>query len=120
METSLLIVGQTYYRLTFADMDMTAPGIEPLVYVGVHESSQGELLPTFQDTISYTWVGSCPGPYRHHEDIDVTLYPMKEEEAAEMLSISEVVQKISEVFARAKRLGFPKLKPPRFPLSNAA
>jgi len=120
METLSLVVGQTYYRLTFADMEMTIPGIEPLVYAGVHKSSQGELLPTFQDTISYTWVGGYPGPYRHGQDIDVTLYPMKEDEAAEMLSLSEVVQKINELFFRAERLGFPTLKPPRIPPDNAA
>ncbi len=99
---------------------MTIPGIEPLVFSGMHESSQGELLPTFQDTISYTWVGCYPGPYRRGQDIDVALYPMKEAEAAEMLSLSEVVGKINELFVRAERLGFPTLKPPRIPPGNAA
>ena len=120
METSSLVVGQTYYRLAFADMDMTIPGLEPLVYIGVRESSKGELLPTFQDTISYTWVGGYPGPYRRDQIVDVTLYPMKDDEAADMLSISEVVQKINELFVRAEGLGFPTLKPRRIPPGEAA
>ncbi|MFZ2990185.1 hypothetical protein [Ideonella sp.] len=120
METSLLIVGQTYYRLTFADVDMTIPAIEPLVYAGVHPSSQGKLLPTFQDTVSYTWVGAYPGPYRGDQSIDVTLHPMTDAEAAEMLALSEVVLKVNELFVRAERQGFPMLKPPRIPPHNAA
>lgn len=120
MKISSLVVGQTYYRLTFADVDMTIPGLEPLVYAGVHACSQGELLPTFQDTISYTWVGAYPGPYRPDQDVDVTLHPMKEDEAAEMLSLSEVVQKFNELFARAERLGFPMLKPRRVPPGDPA
>ena len=119
MKTSSLVVGKTYYRLTFADVDMTIPGVEPLVYVGVHESSQGELLPTFQDTISYTWVGGYPGPYKSGQNIDVTLHPMAEPEASEMLSLAEVVQEINEVFDRAEGLGFPALKSPRVPPGNA-
>ena len=119
METSALVIGQTYYRLTFADVDMTIPAIEPLVYAGLHESSQGDLLPTFQDTISYTWVGGYPGPYRDGQDIDVALYPMRAAEAAEMLSLSEVVQKINELFVRAERLGFPALKTPHIAPGNA-
>ncbi len=98
---------------------MTMPGIEPLVYVGLHES-QGELLPTFQDTISYAWVGGYPGPYRRGRDIEVTLHPMKEAQAAEMLSLSEVVEKFNELLTRAERLEFPTLKLPRIPPGDAA
>jgi hypothetical protein len=119
METSALVPGRTYYRLTFADPDMTMPGLEPLVYVGLHES-EGEILPTFQDTISYTWVGGYPGPFKREQDIEVMLFPMKTEEAAEMLSLAEAVAEINELFGRAERLGFPVLRLPRIPPSDAA
>ena len=34
MKASALIVGRTYFRLTFADRDLTMPGVEPLVFLG--------------------------------------------------------------------------------------
>ena len=112
MDTAALVPGCTYYRLTFADPDMTMPGLEPLVYIGKHDSD-GSMLHTFQDTISYTWVGRYPGPFRPNQDVEISLYPMQEEEASTMLSLAEVVTEINELSARAERLSFPVLKVPR-------
>jgi hypothetical protein len=108
MDTSALISGGTYYRITFADPALTIPGLEPLVYIGLHDSD-GAMLHTFQDTISYTWVGRYPGPYESNQDMEISLYPMQEKEAAAMLSLAEVVAQMSELFARAQRLAFPIL-----------
>ena len=119
MDTSALAPGSTYYRLTFADPDMTMPGLEPLVYIGKHDSD-GSMLHTFQDTISYTWVGRYPGPFKPDQDMEVCLYPMQEDEAALMLSLAEVVAKVGEMFSLAERLGFPVLKVPRIKPSDAA
>jgi hypothetical protein len=119
MNISSLVVGQTYYRLAFADTDMTMPSVEPLVYLGLLESN-GQLLATFQDTISYAWVGRYPGPYKQEQNIEVTLDPMKAHEAAEMLSLAELVEEINELVARAERLGFPTLRFPSIPPSGAA
>jgi hypothetical protein len=119
MNDSALIPGQTYYRLTFADPDMTMPGIEPLVYIGRHESD-GKMLHTFQDTISYTWVGRYPGPFRPDQDMEVSLYPMDDPEGEGMLSFSDLFSKLKELEARAKQLAFPELKPARVPPRGAA
>jgi hypothetical protein len=118
MDTSALISGGTYYRITFADPALTMPGLEPLVYIGLHDSD-GTLLHTFQDTISYTWVGRYPGPFRSNQDMEISLYPMQEKEAAAMLSLAEVVEKVGELFARAQRLGFPTLLAARVTSSDA-
>ncbi len=88
---------------------MTMPGVEPLIYIGLHDSD-GSMLHTFQDTISYSWVGRYPGPFRPGQDIEVSLYPMQVEEASTLLSLAEVVAKLNELYARAERLNFPVLK----------
>ena len=119
MQTSALIHGCTYYRLTFADPEMTMPSLEPLVYVGLHDSD-GSMLHTFQDTISYAWMGRFPGPFKPHKDMEVLLHPMREEEAAAMLSLAEVVTKINELYVRAEGLQFPLLKVPRLSPKDAA
>ena len=95
------------------------PGLEPLVYVGLHES-EGSILHTFQDTISYTWMGRYPGPFKPNQDMEVLLYPMRTEEAVAMLSLAEVVTEINELSVRAERLRFPTLKLPRLSPNDAA
>jgi len=112
MNNAALVPGHTYYRLTFADPEMTMPGVEPLVYIGRHDA-EGEMLHTFQDTISYTWVGRYPGPFRPDQDMDVSLYPMKDEEAETMHSFEGLLAELNELAARAERLRFPALKPAR-------
>jgi hypothetical protein len=119
MDDSALIPGRTYYRLTFADPNMTMPGVEPLVYIGRHDSD-GKMLHTFQDTISYTWVGRYPGPFRADQDIEVSLYSMSDPEAEGMLSLANVLSEFKKLEARAERLGFPELKPPHVPPRGAA
>jgi hypothetical protein len=119
MNIAALIPGHTYYRLTFADRDMTMPGVEPLVYIGRHDSD-GEMLHAFQDTMSYTWVGRFPGPFEPDQNMEVSLHLMKDEEAETMLSFSEMVAEINKLAARAERLGFPELKPARVPPGDAA
>ncbi len=54
MEIQDLTQGKTYYWLTFADPDMTMPGVEPLIYIG-HGEKDG--LFCFQDTVSFVRFG---------------------------------------------------------------
>jgi hypothetical protein len=51
--------------------------------------------------------------------MEISLYPMQEKEAAAMLSLTEVVAEIGELFARAQRLGFPSLIAAKVPSSDA-
>ena len=52
MKTSALIVGRTYFRLTFADRDLTMPGVEPLIFLGEVMDDGGTRGFAFQDTAS--------------------------------------------------------------------
>ena len=53
MKASTLIIGRTYYRLTFADRDLTMPGVEPLVFLGEVTDEGGTHGFVFQDTASF-------------------------------------------------------------------
>ena len=70
-----LEVGHTYYRLTFADRDRTMPGVEPLVYLGDADPTDGEVPHIFQDTVSYVLFGSRFDLAHDRDDIVIaTLY----------------------------------------------
>ena len=58
VEASALEVGRTYYQLTFADRDMTMPGVEPWVFIGSVELEEGGSAFAFQDAGSYVRYGS--------------------------------------------------------------
>jgi len=73
-----LEAGRTYYRLTFADRDMTMPGVEPLVYLGDADASESEAPHIFQDTVSYVRFVSRLALSQDHEEISVHLIPHAE------------------------------------------
>jgi hypothetical protein len=58
-----LEVGRAYYRVTYADANLTIPGVEPLIFIGVNAlepgSGSSERLYAFQDTTSYSRFGSA-------------------------------------------------------------
>ena len=74
MKASALIVGRTYFRLTFADRDLTMPGVEPLVFLGEVMDDGGTRGFAFQDTASFVQHGSGLEGEEQHDEI-VTLLP---------------------------------------------
>jgi hypothetical protein len=94
-----LQVGHTYYQLTFADSDKTMPGVEPLVYLGDADQSDGEVPHIFQDTVSYVRFGSRLKLAQDHDEI--TIYFVSPKDIG--LGIVDVHQVATEVFAAAKR-----------------
>jgi hypothetical protein len=65
MDPSSLVVGQTYYLVTFADPQQTMPGIEPRVFIGVDVFGPQPDGATpryyFQDTPSFCMFGLATG-----------------------------------------------------------
>src|SRR5438552_11760145 len=61
MDPSTLVIGRTYYLVTFADVQQTMPGIEPKVYIGVDVLGRQEdgAAPKyyFQDAPSFSLFG---------------------------------------------------------------
>ena len=109
MKASTLILGRTYFRLTFADRDLTMPGVEPLVYLGEVTDDSGTHGFVFQDTVSFVQHGSGLEGDEQHEDI--VLYFMPESEVGALYDIDEVATEIAEAAKRAASLNHPALKP---------
>ena len=109
MKASTLILGRTYFRLTFADRDLTMPGVEPLVYLGEVTDDSGTHGFVFQDTVSFVQQGSGLEGDEQHEDI--VLYFMPVSEVGALYDIEEVATEIAEAAKRAALLNHPALKP---------
>jgi hypothetical protein len=108
MKASELVIGRTYFRLTFADPDLTMPGVEPLVYLGEVADDSGTRGIVFQDTASYVQHGSGLEGEEQHEDI--VLYFMPESELGALYTIEELSSEIVESAKRAVDLNYPQLK----------
>ncbi|MES1263315.1 MAG: hypothetical protein ABUL69_03090 [Peristeroidobacter soli] len=110
MKASELIVGRTYFRLTFADRDLTMPGVEPVVFLGEVQDDGGTDGFVFQDTASFVQHGSGLEGDEQHEDIN--LYFLPESEIGALYDIGELATEITESAQRAVSSNYPTLKPP--------
>jgi hypothetical protein len=108
MKASTLVTGRTYFRLTFADRDLTMPGVEPVVFLGEVTDDSGTHGFVFQDTPSYVRFGSGLEGDEQHEEI--LLYFMPDSEVGAMYDIEELAAEVSETARRATSLNHPALK----------
>jgi hypothetical protein len=109
MKASALIIGRTYFRLTFLDRDLTMPGVEPLVFLGEVMEEAGTRGFAFQDTASFIQHGSGLEGDEQHEDI--ALYFLPESEIGALYEIAELPDEITAAAQRAASLNYPHLKP---------
>jgi hypothetical protein len=108
MNASTLIIGRTYFRLTFADRDLTMPGVEPLVYLGEVTEEGGSNGFVLQDTSSYVQHGSGLEGEEQHEEI--ALYFMPQTELGALYDIEELAAEIAESARRAASSNYPHLQ----------
>ena len=109
MDASSLVLGTTYFRVTFADRDLTMPGIEPMVFIGRGEFSDSKPFLAFQDTVSYVQYGSRLEPgAEDREDQDVFLLSPDEIGNA-VLDLAGVLAQVQLAHSRAVELEFPQL-----------
>jgi hypothetical protein len=108
MKASSLVIGRTYFRLTFADRDLTMPGVEPMVYLGEVTDDGGTHGFVCQDTLSYIQHGSGLEGEEQHEDI--VLYFMPESEIGALYDVEELAAEVAESARRAVSLNHPRLK----------
>ena len=111
MKASTLVIGRTYFRLMFADRDLTMPGVEPLVFLGEVTEEGGSTGFAFQDTNSYVQHGSGLEGEEQHEDI--VLYFMPESEVGALYDVEELAVEVAGSAKRAASLNYPHLKVPR-------
>jgi hypothetical protein len=108
MKASSLIVGRTYFRLTFADRDLTMPGVEPLIFLGEVMEEGGSNGFVFQDTSSFVQLGSGLEGDEQHEDI--AMYFMPESEIGALYDVKELAEEVGEAAKRAAELNYPQLE----------
>ena len=109
MNILALLVGKTYYRVTYADRDMTMPGIEPLVYIGDGKHSNGEPFHAFQDAVSYVRYGSRLSPGATDQD-DLFVYFIPPGEIGEdIVGLTELAAVVQSSLDRAVSAGWPVL-----------
>ena len=108
MKASALEIGRTFYRLTFADRELTMPAVEPLVFLGRVTDDGGTQGFVFQDTASYLRFGSGLEGEEQHEEI--ALYFMPEADIGAMYDIEELAVEINESSRRAIAANHPKLQ----------
>src|ERR1044072_8211064 len=109
MKASALSVGRTYFRLTFADRDLTMPGVEPLVFLGEVMDDGGTNGFAFQDTASFVQHGSGLEGEEQHEEI--ALYFLPESEIGALYNLEELATEITEAVQRAASSNYPALAP---------
>jgi len=107
LETSALEIGRTYYQLTFADRDLTMPGVEPWVFIGPVELEEGGSAFAFQDSVSYVRFGSRLKLKADHEEIRVYFLPSAE--VAGLKDIHGISLAVADAAERAKTLRYPVL-----------
>jgi len=109
MKASSLVIGRTYYRLTFADRDLTMPGVEPLVFLGEVTDEGGTHGFVFQDTVSYVQHGSGLEGEEQHEEIG--LFFMADADIGALYDVEELAAEMAESARRAVTLKHPSLSP---------
>jgi hypothetical protein len=109
MSTPALVIGRTYFRLTFADRDLTMPGVEPLVFLGEVTEEGGSNGFVFQDTVSYVQYGS--GLEGDEQNEDIVLYFMPPTEVGALYDVNELAGEVSEAAKRAASANYPHLAP---------
>lgn len=103
-----LVVGRTYFRITFADRDFTMPGVEPLVYIG-EVMEEGRRMLVVQDTVSYVRFGSRMELGEEDHEIVVEFIEPQDADAS-LLGVDAMALKIAEAAQRAGSLGYPTLR----------
>ena len=105
-----LKAGCAYYRVTYADPDLTIPGVQPMIYVGINIADGDDpatVVYYFQDTISHSWRGPVTDAAHHskHPEIETAVFPHTDQEVQTgVLTLTEVVDAVTEAQRRAERL----------------
>lgn len=111
MSTPALVIGRTYFRLTFVDRELTMPGVEPLVFLGEVTEEGGSNGFVFQDTASYVQYGS--GLEGDEQQEEVVLYFLPPTEIGALYDIEEIAKEMGEAAKRAAVANYPQLAPLR-------
>jgi hypothetical protein len=102
-----LTLGSAYYQVTYADPDMTIPGVMPMIFIGVNvlpnDDDPAADVYYFQDTVSHSWRGSVTdaGHSAKHPEIETMIYPQTQRDVEdEVFTLAEVVALVTAAYQR--------------------
>jgi hypothetical protein len=107
MDPKNLAIGTPYYRVAFADVARTIPGVTPLIYIGVNvfpDDDPSTPVYYFQDTASFSELGSiAASDYdSKRSDVEAQVFPYTDSDlATEIMPLAEVVVALTEALKRA-------------------
>jgi hypothetical protein len=99
--------GFAYYRVTYADSDLTIPGVQPMIYVGSNvfpDDDPASVTYYFQDTVSHSRIGSVADAANDWKDpeIEAEVFPHSAEQVErDVLTLAEVVVALKKAQKRA-------------------
>jgi hypothetical protein len=103
--------GQTYYMLTYADANMTMPGVQPMIYIGKNAFYRvaGEESDTyqFQDTVSYKRLGFVMEAKQKEECLVVPF--RKQQLGTDILTLEQTHKALGRALKRSRSLKGPRL-----------
>ena len=100
--------GCAYYRVAYADRDLTIPSVVAMIYVGSNifpDDDPGSVIYYFQDTISHTQRGPVTDAAydSKHPEIEASVFPHTEVELQhDVLTLAEVTARLTEALRRAE------------------
>lgn len=109
MKASELEPGRTYFRVSYADRDLTMPAVEPIVFLSEVTDDDGKHGFVFQDTASYVRFGS--GLEGDEQDEEIGLYFVPDDDLGTISTLAEVADDVTAAAQRAASLGNPSLRP---------
>ena len=101
-----LSAGTAYYRVTYARVDRTIPGVQPMIYVGANifpDDDPASVTYYFQDTVSYFNRGPVTDPVHDSKDpeIETLVFPHTEREV--QLGVFTLTEAIAALTDAQKR-----------------
>jgi len=106
-----LAVGKTYYRLTFADPDLTMPSVEAMVFIGTNifpeDQSASESTHYFQDTGSFIQFGGATDSQLGGQ---CQVYSYNGDSIQSIHDLTGLVEALKQIYLRAIELGEPQLR----------
>ena len=99
--------GEAYYRVTYADDDLTIPGVRPMIYVGSNifpDDDPASVTYYFQDTASHSSLGSVADAANDwkNPEVETEVFPHTAEEVErDVLTLADVVVALTKAQQRA-------------------
>ena len=100
--------GHAYYRVTYADDELTIPGVRPMIYVGSNifpDDDPASVMYYFQDTVSHSRLGSVADAANDwkNPEVEAEVFPHTAADVErDVLTLAEVVVALTKAQKRAR------------------